>query len=51
MKMKANDMIILIGLYHPKWLDSKIIKNKMPLATEMKLYRIHSLIKCNYIVV
>lgn len=46
--MKANNMIILIGLYHPNCSDGNTIKNSIPLAMEMKLYRIHSLIKCNY---
>lgn len=41
-KMKANNMIILIGLYHPNCSDGNTIKNSIPLAMEMKLYRIHS---------
>ena len=41
--MKANNMIILIGLYHPNCSDGNTIKNSIPLAMEMKLYRIHSL--------
>lgn len=37
MKMKANDIIILIWLYHPNCSDSNTIKNSIPLAMDIRL--------------
>lgn len=38
MKMKANDIIILIWLYHPNCSDSDTIKkNSIPLAMDIRL--------------
>ena len=42
MKMKANKMIILIGLYHPNCSDSNTIKNSIPLAMDIRLYVINT---------
>lgn len=36
MKMKANDIIILISLYHLELSDSNIIKNNISLAMVIK---------------
>lgn len=38
MKMKANNIIILIWLYHPNCSDSNTIKkNSIPLAMDIRL--------------
>lgn len=37
MKMKANNIIILIWLYHPNCSDGNTIKNSIPLAMEIRL--------------
>lgn len=42
MKMKANNMIILIGLYHPNFSDGNTIKNSIQLAMDIRLYVINT---------